>query len=502
MKITKRFLFLSALTLLFSFASLYAQNDATEKIDSFIKAAMNDWDVPGLSVAIVQNDSIIFSKGYGVREYGKDTPVDENTLFVIASCSKAFTTAALAILVDNKKINWDDPVIKYLPGFQMYDPWVTNEITIRDLVTHRSGLATFSGDFLWINSTYNMDEIIKRAKYLQPSSGFRSKYGYQNIMFITAAQIIKAVTDSTWAQFVSAHFLNKLGMKNSNTSYVDLVKANNYSKSHFTKNGAVKAYSDTQIDNAHGALGINSSAQDMAQWIRLQLGKGNVDGKQIFSEAQSNEMFSNHMFIRNMNYGLGWFIRYTNGKKTINHGGGMPGMISDVTLVPENNFGFVILSNHDAGSGLVTAIKSYILDIFAGIEPKDYSKIFLESWNRRLDSYEKENQRREEVRVKNTKPSLPLEKYCGVYEDKMYGKLEISLKDENLFMQFKPSPTFRGNLQHYHYDTFYIDWEDEFLTRGWVKFEMDFEGTPTKILIEVPNSPDFIFTELQFEKIK
>jgi hypothetical protein len=201
-----------------------------------------------------------------------------------------------------------------------------------------------------------------------------------------------------------------------------------------------------------------------------------------------------------MNYGLGWFIRYWNGKKLLNHGGGMPGMISDVSLIPEENFGLVILSN--AETGMVTAIRNYIMESFFLNEPKDWNKMMLDNWKKRIENFEKENKRREDVRVKDTKPSLPLEKYCGVYEDKMYGKAEVSLKDGNLFLQFLPSPTMKGELKHYHFDTFYIDWEDEFLTRGWVKFEMDFNANIKQFTIEVPNSPDFVFTELLFDKIK
>lgn len=489
------------LAITFLSVNLTAQTDITKKLDSLIIYSLKDWKIPGAAIAIVKNDSVIFSKGYGVREEGKNDSVTENTLFVIASCSKAFTTTALAIIVDKGKINWDDPVVKYLKGFEMYDPWVTKEITIRDLVTHRSGLATFSGDFLWLASNYKSDDIIARAKYLKPISSFRTKYGYQNIMYIVAAKIIEAVTDTTWENFVQTYILNKLGMNDSKTTYKEILSSTNYSKSHYEKDNKNLVYSDLQNDNAHGAIGIISSVYDMSKWIQLQLGRGKFKGEQIFSEKQSIEMFANHMFLGNMNYGLGWFIRYVNGKKVINHGGGMPGMISDVTLVPEDNYGFVILSNHDSGSGFVSTIRSYLLDLFAGIVPKDYNKINLENWKNRLERYENENKRREEVRVQNTSPSMDLAKYCGVYNDKMYGSLEVKIKDKNLYMQFIPSPTFKGELKHYHYDTFYIDWEDEFLTRGWVKFDLDFEGNPSKVSIEVPNSPDFIFTELLFERI-
>jgi len=497
----KRKNFFWLITILFSFLTiLNAQNAKLKQLDDYIKKAMIDWKTPGFAVGIVLNDSVIFTKGYGTKEFGKDYPTNEKTQFIIASCSKAFLTASLAILVDQEKLNWDDPVIKYLPTFQMYDPWVTKEITIRDLVTHRSGLATFSGDFLWLGSDYTSEEVVNRARFLKPTSSFRSKYGYQNIMFITAAQIVKAVTDTAWSDYVKYHIINPLGMNNTTTTYKDMRNSENVSKAHYEKNGEIKIYSDNQNDNAGGALGLNSCIKDVAQWLRLQLGKGKIDNKRIFSERQWNEMTSNHMFLGSLNYGLGWFIRYWNGKKVLNHGGGMPGMISDVSFIPEINFGVVILSNTDIS--MTSAIRNYIYDLFTGAEPKDYSKTSHEAVQKRIDSYEKENTRRDEVRVKDTNPSLPLDKYCGIYEDKMYGKAEVSLTNGELFLQFLPSKTFHGVLKHYHFDTFYIDWDDEFLTRGWVKFEMDFNAEIQKFTIEVPNSPDFIFTELLFEKVK
>ncbi|PKL82864.1 MAG: serine hydrolase [Ignavibacteriae bacterium HGW-Ignavibacteriae-3] len=499
MKLKKLFLYLVLLILVFTSANSLAQQDNLKKIDAFIANAMGDWKMPGFSVAIVKNDSVIFAKGYGVKDINKKEPVDENTLFVIASCSKAFTTASLAILVDAGKLKWDDPVTKHLPDFQMYDSWVTKEMTVRDLVTHRSGLSTFSGDFLWLSSTYDAQEVIRRGRYLKPTSSFRSRYGYQNIMYIAAAEIIRSVTDTSWADYIRTHILNPLGMNHTNTSYSLYNKDANAAKAHYQKGDIMKIYTDVQQDNAHGALGLNSSAIEMAQWIRLQLGKGTYNKQKIFSERQSMEMWMNHMATGNSNYGLGWAVSYKNGKKTLSHGGGMPGMISQVTIVPEENFGFVLMSNLEVG--MVGAVNNYIFDIMTNAEPKDYEKIALDGYARRQEFYNREINRREEIRVKDSKPSLPLENYCGTYEDKMYGKAEVSLKNGKLFLQFIPTPTFRGELKHYQFDMFQIDWEDEFLTRGYIKFDMNFNGKVKQMTFEVPNSPDFIFTELFFEKL-
>ncbi len=495
-----RILLTTIIVLLFANLS-FAQNEKLQKIDSYIQSAMKDWKMPGFAVAIVKNDTVVFSKGYGVKDIRTKETVNENTLFMIASCSKAFTTAALATLVDRGKIKWDDPVIQYLPSFQMYDTWVTKEITIRDLVTHRSGLSTFSGDIIWLGSSYDSQEVIRRARYLKPTSSFRSKYGYQNIMYSVAGSIIQAVTDTSWGDYIKAHFFNPLVMKRSVTSIKEMKDKGNYAFPHKIVKGNVSTYNDFwSIETVAPAGAINSSVADMAQWIRLQLKKGKFAEKQIFSESQANEMWFNHTAMETSNYGLGWFIRYWNGKKLLNHGGGMPGMISDVSILPEENFGLVILSN--AETGMVTAIRNYIMETFINKEQKDWNKTMLEAWQKREEGFDKEDKRREDVRVKDTKASLPIENYCGTYEDKMYGKATISIQNGSLFMQFVPTPSFKGKLNHYHFDTFYIDWEDDFLTRGWIKFEMNFNAEINRFTIEVPNSPDFVFTELSFEKVK
>lgn len=486
--------------LIFLFVSFaQAQNSKIKDIDEYITKAAKDWQMPGVAVAIVRNDSVIFAKGYGVRDLNKGGAVDENTLFVIASCTKAFTTAALSMLIDQKKIAWDDPVIKYLKDFQMYDPWVTKEITIRDLVTHRSGLETFSGDIMWLGSNYDRKEVIRRARFLKPTSSFRTRFGYQNIMYSTAGEVIPAVTDTSWDDFIKARILIPLGMKRSVTRISDLVKMDNIASAHQFRNGKTNVIGYYPVDNVAAAAAINSSVYEVAQWIRLQLGKGIYNGKRLLSQWSIADMWSNQTALRNGNYGLGWSINYYKGKKIIDHGGGMPGMISEVCLVPEENLGFVILTNVDCN--FTAVVKNRILDEFLGGTKTDWSAQLLPDKSRTDKWIKGENDRREKIRAKNTTPSLPLEKYTGMYEDVMYGNTKVSLKDGKLFLEMVPSKTFRGELKYYQYDTFYIDWEEEFLTRGWIKFDMDFAGNIKQLSMEVPTSPDFIFTEMLFKKL-
>jgi CubicO group peptidase (beta-lactamase class C family) len=493
--------FIKLLTiLLFLFVSFApAQNNKIKNIDEYIAKAVKEWQMPGVAVAIVKNDSVIFAKGYGVRDLNKGGAVDENTLFVIASCSKAFTTAALSMLVEQRKIRWDDPVTKYLKDFQMYDPWVTKEVTIRDLVTHRSGLETFSGDIMWLGSDYSRKEIIRRSRFLKPTSSFRTRFGYQNIMFSAAGEIIPAVTDSSWDDFVKARIFNPLGMKRTVTRISDLIKMDNIASAHQFRNGKTSVIGYYPVDNVAAAAGINSSVSEVAQWIRLQLGKGTYNGKRLLSMNNVNEMWSNNTPLGNGNYGLGWFINYNKGKRVIDHSGGMPGMISEVCLVPEENLGFVVLTNMDCN--FMAVVKNRILDEFLAEAKTDYSVQYLPSKMRLDNMIKAEYERRDKNRVKNSTPSLPLDKYTGMYEDVMYGNTKVSLKDGKLFLEMIPSKTFKGELKHWQFDTFYIEWEEEFLTPGWIKFDMDFQGNIKQLSMEVPNSPDFIFTEMLFKKL-
>ena len=268
--------FISLIISLFIFTNLISAQTVEQKlseIDQYANKVLQDWGGPGFAIGIVKNDEVIFAKGYGVRELGKPEKVDENTLFAIASNSKSFTTASLAILIDEGKIaSWDDKVTKYVPDFQMFDPYVTREITIRDLVSHRSGLGTFSGDLLWYQTDYPTDEIIKRIRFLKPSSSFRSQYGYQNLMFIVAGKVLENVSGKTWSDFVKERLLTPLEMSRTTTSVRDL--KDNFASPHNESSGKLAPIVYDNVDNAKAAAGLNSSVKEMANWIRVQLGRG------------------------------------------------------------------------------------------------------------------------------------------------------------------------------------------------------------------------------------
>ena len=440
--------------------------------------------------------------------------VDENTLFAIASNSKAFTTAALAILIDEKKLNWDDKVVKYLPDFQMYNPYVTSELTIRDLVSHRSGLDTFSGDLLWYETTYNSDEILRRVRFLKPVSSFRSQFGYQNLMFIAAGRIVEKISGKTWAQFVRERILTPIGMNDTKTSILDYKTGDNVAVPHNESGGTLRALPQGNVDGAAGAVRLNSSVADMTKWLRLQLGRGKFDGKQIYSEQRAGEMWSANTIL-GVNpfpakeattqlfsaYGLGWFLQDYRGRKIVQHSGGLDGMISQTAMMPSENLGLVVLTNSETGVNAILMNK--IFDVFLNVEPKrDWSAERLARAKQSKAKDAEEDAKTVAARVMNTKLSLALGNYAGNYTDELYGDATVAEENGKLVLRFVQSPNFVADLEHWHYDTFQIKWRPSVsynFPRGFVTFTIDKTGKTDELKIDQPNN-DFWFYELHFKR--
>lgn len=511
MKRTLSFVFI--LTVFPLFVYTQTLEGKLKEIDAYAQTVMNQWKGPGMAIAIIKDDKQVFAKGYGVRELGKNEPVDADTIFAIASNSKAFTTAALAILVDEKKLSWDDKVFKYLPEFKMYDPWVTNELTVRDLVTHRVGLDTFSGDLLWYETTYPSDEIARRVRYLKPVSSFRTRYGYQNLMFVAAGEVIEKVSGKTWAQFVKERILDPLGMTRTVTSIKNL--SDNAALPHNESGGTLRVLHRGNVDGAAAAAGLNSSVNDLSKWIRTQLGRGKFEGKQIFSEQQSWAMWQPYLAqpiseqaaksnpTRHFSgVGMGWFVYDYQGRKIINHSGGLDGMLSYTVLIPEENAGFVVLTNSESpGFGIMM---NKIRDVLVNAPNRDWNAEAVQNAARNKAAAEEAAKKVDAARISNTRPALPLPGYVGKYADDLYGDVNITEENGKLVMRFGPSPNFVADLEHWHYDTFQIKWRPSVaynFPRGWVTFTIDKNGKTEEIKIDQPNN-DFWFYELQPKRVK
>ncbi|MCK5782400.1 MAG: serine hydrolase [Flavobacteriales bacterium] len=508
----RKILLVIILAFIISPYKLISQNINIEKLDQYIENARLEWGIPGMAVAIVKDGKVILSKGYGLRNIKSGKKVDKNTLFAIASNSKAFTTAALSILVDEQKINWDDKVIDYLPWFKLYSPYVTENITIRDLVSHRSGLNTFSGDLLWYYTNYSTEEVVRRAQFLEPKYGFRENFGYQNIMFSAAGLILEKVSGTTWREFIESKFMKPLNMTNSNTSVTALdLKANTAIPYHVGIDRKPVAINYLNWDNCEAAAAINSSVEDMSKWLIFQLDNGKLNGKQIISEEQiwevrklttptpvSKTAFNGNPNTHYKGYGLGWNIYDYNGKKVINHGGGSDGMISKVAMIPEENLGLVILTNDI--NYLPSALTYQIFDMYFANDDKDWSKKYLSYYKSGLEKDAKRSVEMEELRVKNTKPSFKLSEYTGKYTDITYGSILVEEKNGKLILKYLPTDGLIGDLNHYHFDVFTIKIRDlPSLPSGTVQFKMNAKGIVNSVKVDIPN-PDFYFDEYNFIK--
>jgi len=465
--------------------------------DAYVTAALRTWKVPGLALAIVRNDSVIYAKGYGVRELGKSSPVTARTLFAIGSASKAFTAASIAMLVDEGKLRWDDAATRYLPNLQLYDPYATRELSIRDLLSHRSGLAR--GDLVWYGTEFDRDEILRRVRFLQPSWSFRAQFGYQNIMYLAAGQIVGRAAGTTWDDCVKRRLFAPLGMESSVTSIRPLSSMADVATPHAEIEDTVRVVPWRNIDNIAPAGSINSNVLDMAQWVRLQLGKGKFGGTQLIGSAQIEEMHTPHTIIRRepiwkvlfpeanfFEYGLGWFLQDYRGKKVVHHGGNIDGMSALVTMIPSDNFGMVILTNMN-GSVLPSVLMYRTFDLHLKAPARDWSSEMRTSFEA-LQAQERETEKKLETeRVSGTKPSLPLRDYAGTYVDSMYGETNVSEQAGKLFIT--RGPAFEGALEHWHFDTFRAKWRHPLLGKTFVNFRLGPTGKADELAVDLGGAP-------------
>ncbi len=505
-----RWLFLSVVLLAQLLIEARGQAPPLDDLDAYVSRSMQVFDVPGLSVAVVKDGKVLLAKGYGLRKIGEPARVDENTLFGIGSNTKAFTSAALATLVDEGKISWDDRVFERLSDFQMYDPYVSHEMTICDMLTHRSGMGLGEGDLLiWPHTTFTRDEIIHRLRFMKPASSFRSKYAYDNLMYIAAGQIIPAVTGRTWEAYIRERILTPLAMNTTTLSTDDLKPGMNFAAPHSRVDGKLQPIDFHNLDNAAPAGSVNSSAAEMAKWIQLQLNRGKLPGREtrIFSEQQSRAMWSAQTILPIHDsrgplaalqpefaaYGFGWALRDYRGRKLIGHTGGVSGFVSRVMLVPEENLGVVILTNAEE-DGAFDAILFHILDHYLGAPPTDWVAAFKEDEAQEQQKAAELVKQRQTSRDADSKPSLPLLKYAGTYKDAWLGTVSIKSENGSLVFRLDHTPSAIADLQHWQQDTFQAHWRDRTIEDAFLTFALAPDGSIDHFTM-LPVSPlaDFSF---------
>jgi CubicO group peptidase (beta-lactamase class C family) len=459
------------------FALLFSLNNfaqiTSSQIDEVVEKTIKTFDVPGIAVAVVKDGKIIHSKGYGVKSIITKEKVNENTLFGIASNSKAFTSASLAILVDEGKIKWDDKVTKYLPNFKMYNDYVTNEFTIRDLLTHRSGLGLGAGDLMiWPDgSDFKAIDIINNIQYLKPTSGFRTKYDYDNLLYIIAGEVVHKVSGQTWNEFVETHFFAPLQMKNTGSTWIRVKDTSNVIAPHVPIDGKLKVISRYKNTTFDAAAGIYSSVNDMSNWAIMQLNKGKFGDKVVFSEKQHAEMWTPQTLMPNKtiapynslfkSYGLGWQISDVKGKLQVSHTGGLEGIVTQVTLIPELNLGIIVFTNQQSGAAF-SAITNTIKDSYLGIAPIDHVADFSQ---KAKASEEKADKVTEEVWAtvaKNKMQKVDFKKYIGSYRDNWLGEVIISEKKGKLYFASKRSPQLSGEIFFHEGNNFVVRWNNRY----------------------------------------
>lgn len=487
-----RFFRTAAAVTTLAFLATPAAAQLPKGFDSYVTTAMREFQVPGLAIAVVKDGKVVLERGYGVRTLGQPAPVDAHTLFAIASNSKAFTATLLGQLVDSGRVQWDGPVVSYLPDFQLWDPWVTRQIQVRDLLSHRSGLGLGGGDLLWMYSTNTADDVIRQIRWLRPNTSFRTTFNYQNIMFLAAGQVVERLTGKPWGQDIKQRIFDPLGMTESNTSVTQLRPGMDYASPHSMVNGKLTVVPYDTVDNLAPAGGINSSVHDMARWVMAQLDSGRVGDRHLWSASVTKALWAP---VTNITigdyppalaelrpnfyaYGLGFFLRDYRGHKMVWHTGGLSGMTSQVTLIPDQRLGVVILTNQE--TPIYAALTMRILDAYLGGIRTDWVAAYKaqgDQGNARVDA---EMRRADSLRARDVGPSLPLARYVGKYADPMLGTATISMEGGHLVMRLPDHPLFVGDLSHWQYDTFKCTWRDAKLASSasaFVTFALDADGT-------------------------
>lgn len=480
-------------------------------LDDLIPTLQEDYNVPGVGILIVKDDQIIYARGFGVLAQGRPEPVDEDSLFGIGSCTKAFTATAVGILVQEGKLAWDDPVTKYLPKFQLFDPIATREMTVRDLLCHRVGFTTFSGDFMGYGSRYTDEEALERVRYIQPAFRLRTGYGYANLMYMTVGLVIQAVTGLSWHDFIRQRLLEPLGMVRTYTNADQLADVRNVAQPHQWYRGQLVPLPYVQFFNGASAGALISSPRDMAAWLRFQLHRGHVGAKQLVNEAIIEETHSPQVliprtqedkdFIRRQHfkaYGLGWFLEDYGGRLVVRHDGGVDGMQSLIACLPEEQLGIVILTNCIPHMLTNTLFRAF-LDHALGFQDRDWRAEFLEVNRKEKAKATANRQKLEDARPKDTHPSLPLAAYAGTFNNSLYGIVTVTFDSDQLTIHLSAHPQAHGTLEHWHTDTFFVRWSYITLEESFVPFTIGVDGTVESLKIKVAEFVDPI--EYEFRRV-
>lgn len=466
---------LSILLILLTFGMFSAQVEE-KKLDELIKNTLRIFKVPGMSVGIIKDGKIVYSKGFGVRSMNNNLPMDDSTLVGIASNSKAFTCVALAILADEGKLNWDDKVSKYIPEFQMYDPYVSQNVTIKDLVTHRAGLGLGQGDLMFFpeGGSLTVNDIVHNVRFLKPENPFRTTLDYNNIMFIVAGEVIHRISGLSWAEFVEQKIMKPVGMNSSFGSYNRAkITAKNIIDAHAPSDGKVIAVPHDWNETANAAGGIMSNIKDMTTWAEFLLnGFTTKDGKKLLTDKQIQQLWSlqipapvamkNPYDTNFYGYGLGWFISDVKGHKQVQHTGGLIGTVTQFTLIPDLKLGIVVLTNQQSGAAFNT-ITNTVKDSYLGVADRNWLKTYGDRMSKIEADYEKQKKdayAKSDAFKKEKAMQPKAEQFVGTYNDSWFGDVTITQEKNTFRIHCKNSPRLKGELLPFSNNTFIVKWDD------------------------------------------
>lgn len=490
--------------------------DALQRLDAHVEAVRQEFDVPGMAIAIVKDGQVVLERGYGLREIGKPDPVDAHTMFAIASNTKAFTAVSLSMLADEGRLSLDDRVIDHLPGFRMADAYVTREMRLRDLLVHRSGLGLGAGDLLfWPATTYSNAEVVQRLRDVPLSGGFRNRYAYDNILYGVAQQVIETVSGQSYEAFLRTRILQPLDMRETRYNSDSLLPGDNVASGHAKADfSSLQPVPRMSWSNVAGAGGIYSSAHDMARWMRVQLAGGVYAGeggaeRRLFSTERQKAMWSlvTPMPIAEpkvealkaarpnfLGYGEGWMVSDYRGQKLVWHTGGWPGMVSRVTLVPEQNLGIVVLTNQEVGAAF-NAVTMQALDAFLGAAPTDWLAAYAALVAKNQGDADERWRKLQAARDGKSRPSLPLGRYAGILHDPWYGDVGVAEERGGLVLRFSRTPVLVGDVSHWQHDTFIVRWRDRGLNAdAFLTFALKPDGTLREARMEaISPLTDFSF---------
>lgn len=481
-----------------------------KKLDELIQNTLKTFDVPGMSVGIVKDGKLVYSKGFGVRSLTSKQPMDDNTLVGIASNSKGFTCTALAILADEGKLNWDDKVSQYIPEFQMYDPYVSQEVTIKDLVTHRAGLGLGQGDLMFFPEGGNLtvNDIVRNVRYLKPENPFRTTLDYNNVMFIVAGEVIHRISGLSWAEFIEQRIMKPVGMSSSFGSYSRAKAVTNKIDAHAPVDGKAVAVPHDWNETANAAGGIMSNIKDMTVWAECLLNNFTTkDGKKLVSDKQVQQLWSlqipSNVAPKNpydtgfYGYGLGWFLSDVKGHKQIQHTGGLIGTVTQFTLIPDLKLGIVVLTNQQSGAAFNT-ITNTVKDAYLGVADRNWLKTYgdrMSKMNAEFEKQKKDAFAKSEAfkKEKNLQPKA--EQFIGTYNDSWFGDVEISQQGNTYRIVCKNSPRLKGELLTFSNNSFIVKWDDRsYDADAYIIFSYDESGKARSARMKpVSDITDFSF---------